>query len=68
MERYHEEAVSRQILENSFAPSTEKKRLFLAARLRALQVQLRHGRDVYAADIARLARYCADSGRPEERS
>jgi hypothetical protein len=47
--------------ENSLALPTERKRLLLASRLRALQVQLRHGRDVHAADITRLARYCADA-------
>jgi len=68
MERYHNTSLTRQSGANSPAPSNERKRLFLAARLRALQVQLRHGRNVYAADITRLARYCADSGGPEARS
>lgn len=68
MERYHEATSSRQLLENSFALSNEKRRLFLASRLRALQVQLRHGRNVHVADINGLARYCVDSGGSEVRS
>ena len=48
--------------------ATEARRLMLAVRPRVLQVQLRHGRNVFAADITRLALHCADSGAPEARS
>jgi hypothetical protein len=41
------------------------KRLLLSSRLRALQMQLRHGRDVRASDLTLLFPYCADSGGPE---
>jgi len=46
---------------------TDARRLMLAAQLRALQLQLRQGRAVYAADITRLTRYCADYRGPETR-
>jgi hypothetical protein len=47
---------------------TDARRLMLAVRLRVLQMQLRHGRDVHAADITRLTRYCVDARAPEARS
>ena len=68
MERYHTVTASRQPQANSFISNPERKRLFLAARLRTLQAQLRQGLDIRRSELTLLMPYCIDSGGTAARS
>jgi hypothetical protein len=68
MKTYHTTAVRGQSVESSRTLALNNRPLMLLSRLRALQVQLRHGRKIHASDLVRLFPYCADSGGPEGRA
>jgi hypothetical protein len=61
MKTYHKTSPRRQSIENPETLIPANKRVSLAVRLRVLQMQLRHGRNVEESDLTRLLPYCSGS-------